>query len=399
MMIMRIALLFVMALLALLMLAMPAIAQQPGTPLPPPSNPSANVIDCSGLFTGSVAGTSAGLGKLTNFEGGFLGIALLLVLMTMSILGIAWAIGYGFGIEKVMSFVKSEVLESFMNLVVIAIIAVGGIGIFVPAIIFLANAAVVGGHSGVVPLSTGPNALANMYVGICNNIQANMITLSIENWLGVFVGLFINQIITSFSVAFGPNGFGVGFHPFWGYTAHQEVFWLEQTSFLAGMEFGIFIIMTLFVIYALFPLFLYLGLILRAFPWTRAAGGSFIALFIAFYIFFPALIYPFSVSASPAAGSYICGPTSSSNQSIPLCHTHSFLTIQKLSDIIAPLSTPLGAVAYQNLEDYVNGMAYVGLQLIGFVIALIISYDLVEQLAGILGAPSVQARRIFSRVV
>ncbi|MDE1860430.1 MAG: hypothetical protein KGH72_01805 [Candidatus Micrarchaeota archaeon] len=365
--------------------------------------PSGNeVIDCSALFSGTATGGSLGAASLNPAQwGGVLGLGLLVITTILTLMGMLYAIGTAFGIEKLTTFVKSEIFESFMNLIILVVI-LSGIDLFQPAIIFLASvgsifntgAAITGAQNAANLASTG-----NLYQSICSSLQSYIIVQSIENWLGVFVGLFINQVITSFSIAFAPEGFGVGVHPLWGYTAHQEVFWLEQTSFLVGMEFGIFVIITLFIIYALFPIFLYAGIVLRSFPWTRAAGGSFIALFIAFYIVFPALVYPFTVAYTPS--SYICSPTSRTYATSHggLCDTHTFLSVATFTDILSPLTTPLGQVAFYNMVDYVQAMAYIGLQLIGFIIALLISYDIVEQLASILGAPSVQGRRIFSRVV
>jgi hypothetical protein len=40
----------------------------------------------------------------------------------------------------------------------------------------------------------------------------------------------------------------------------------------------------------MFPILLYLGLLLRVIPWTRSAGGYLISFFIGFYFFYPLLL-------------------------------------------------------------------------------------------------------------
>jgi hypothetical protein len=40
----------------------------------------------------------------------------------------------------------------------------------------------------------------------------------------------------------------------------------------------------------MFPILLYLGLLLRVVPWTRSAGGYLISFFIGFYFFYPLLL-------------------------------------------------------------------------------------------------------------
>jgi hypothetical protein len=40
----------------------------------------------------------------------------------------------------------------------------------------------------------------------------------------------------------------------------------------------------------MFPILLYLGLLLRVIPWSRSAGGYLISFFIVFYFFYPLLL-------------------------------------------------------------------------------------------------------------
>lgn len=362
------------------------------------------IINCQNLFSGGITGQSKTAGALVpSYAGSLVGVAVIIIFVVFMILGIVYAIGSAFQIEKLTTFVKSEILESVMNLIFIA--ALAGMLIGTPpavnfvseSISFLSGLTVAGSPSTMSQLNINPQtSIQSLYVSSCNNLVQNVVVISIENWLGVFVGLFINNVVTSFATALAPNGFGFGVSPFLGYQIQIEIFWFEQTSFIGGMELGMFLIVTLFVVYALFPLFLYLGLLLRSFPWTRPAGGAFLALFISFYIVFPSIMYPFT-AGSNLHSTYICGPNSATAGTY-LCNTQPFLGAETFATIVAPIATPIGWTLYTNVSDFVSGMAFIGLNLIGFVFALLISYELIEQLAQILGAPSMQARRIFSRV-
>jgi hypothetical protein len=139
----------------------------------------------------------------------------------------------------------------------------------------------------------------------------------------------------------------------------------------------------LFFIYYLFPFFLYAGVLFRSFPWTRAAGGTLLALFISFYIVFPSLIYPFSVLSTTNLGNAYTAPSLSSS-TLSINNWEQFGSLVRLGPLILA---------------YVGGLSGAILQIAGLVIALVISYDLVEMFGKLLGAPSASGRKMLSKVV
>ena len=85
---------------------------------------------CSALYSNQVSvpgGTTAAIFP-SVFVNGNLGLsvgelALAVVLAVFGIIAVAYGVGYGFGIRKLMEFAKAETLESVFNLVLIMVIA------------------------------------------------------------------------------------------------------------------------------------------------------------------------------------------------------------------------------------------------------------------------------------
>ncbi len=361
------------------------------------------VIDCNALFSRTGNTYVPTLAKITGY-GAIVSVTLLVILMVFMVLGLVYAIGYAFQVQTLLTFAKTEFLESFVNLVILAIVG-GGIAFAASPAYFFANLA---------SLSTGtsiPSSLSayGLYTTICSNVQTNIILAGLENWFGIFLNLYITNIFATGSPPAGgltihlmPNDFGVAFVPFQGMALVTTLLWDAQTTYFGTMFLGMFIIVLLMIVYFLFPLLFYVGIALRSFPWTRAAGGSLIALFIAFYIIFPSLIYPFSVRipsvTNAGAGQGFCSNPSTPSSMQILCNTNSFLTASP-SDYIGLMSFNFGDVYYADTFSFIEGIEFSGLNLVGLIIALLISYELVEKIGSLLGAPSVQGSRALSRIL
>lgn len=149
---------------------------------------------------------------------------------------------------------------------------------------------------------------------------------------------------------------------------------------------GILLMITflLYLLYSIFPVFLYVGILLRSFPWTRAAGGTFIAMFIAFYIVFPGL-YPFSLYMQSI---YI-------TLSVPSSGLTGF-SLSSLGTLLPYLS---GTAMLTEIGQFAQTVAFVGLQLMGVLIGLVVSLDLVEAIAKLLGAPSMHTRSLLGKIL
>lgn len=367
-----------------------------------------NIFNCKELFSSNSTLVGGNL-AMDSSSGGFpglLGIALILILLVFSILGLIYMIGFAFHIDKFITFVKSEYMEGFANLVIIAVVAVG-ISASFGAINFITHIGSLSGGN----TATNSNSI---YVSLCNTFQKNIFVNGFVNFAGIYENLVVMESIATLNVADNPaggvainlpfavvySGGGWAMTPFYGLNALRQNLWLEQGMASGVMVFGVGLIMLLFVIYFLFPLFLYAGIVLRSFPWTRAVGGSLVSMFIAFYIMFPAVVYSFA-AVTPANTNVICnGYTGTALALQELCSPQAFLQVSSLDAFMSQfLHFDPGAAYFDNVKTFADSMAYVGLQFVGVIIALIISYDLLEYLGDVLGAPSLQGQRLLSKVL
>ncbi|MEM3252977.1 MAG: hypothetical protein QXS71_00980 [Candidatus Micrarchaeaceae archaeon] len=343
------------------------------------SSVSAQSTLCTALYPpGSAAASFAGL----------FAIALIIILAVFVILGIVYAIGYAFKIDKLTSYVKTEIIESTANLALIAIFA-GGIGVAFSASVFFSNIGLTGvqSASGLTLLQGTPTTVSSgsqMYSQLCDNYYSRIYPIVVLV-AGLYASSMVTSMASSINVELIPNGFGISFHPFMGIDPLTLLLYSMQSIAIYIIIIYLAIIMLTWLIFYLFPIFLYAGILFRSFPWTRAAGGTMLAIFISFYIILPAILYPFSeVTFQPSS-------------------TFEIHTIQGLptslsaveSFFISPLS-PNAAI-----QAFVPYLADGGLQLFSVIIALLISFDLIESFAELLGAPSLrgQSHKMLRRVI
>ena len=373
----------------------------PGTGVAGPGG--LNLGGNGGLFGGgpNPGGYAGTFGTFTNFQG-LISIAILIMVVMFGILSVAYAIGAAFQIQNLTNFAKQEMLEQVFNAAVIAIILVG-IQSMAPFLTFFANLGITGTNyvsSTPVPAFAGNTQSSTIFIDLCNAVNHNIIGPAFTNWFFLVIDLFWVNIFNSFTVNLMPNGLGVSAAPYGGLMLLVQLIWDDQSTYMGAMFFGIFLVVLLFFIYYLFPLFLYLGLALRSFPWTRAAGGSLMAMFIAFYIIFPGLLFPFVYIVNGQGSATSAGLCNGSQYaSNPFCQPPTF-AIESLKVVFAQAFQLSFAQSYYNdVKAFVDGMIQVGLSIFGLVIALLIAYESVEKIGTILGAPSASAQRVLSRVL
>ncbi|MEM0124037.1 MAG: hypothetical protein QXF41_00630 [Candidatus Micrarchaeaceae archaeon] len=333
---------------------------------------------CSALYANSS----------TNTYYGMFAIALVIILTVFVVLGLVYAIGYAFRIDKLTNYVKTEILESTANLVFIAIFA-GGLGAAFAATTFFANVGLaslsgISGISVITVSSTTASSAIGMYEQLCNNYYGKMSSIFVLATI-IYSTFYYYSMLSGSSIELMPNGFGVSFHPFIG-LGPLILFLLLMLNIAIGiMIIYLAIIMLTWLIFYLFPIFLYAGILFRSFPWTRAAGGTMLAIFISFYIILPAILYPFSaVSFLPSS-------------SLPLYILSSVLT--SVGAMESFFSSPLSPNS--EIEFFVPSLADAGIQLFSVIIALLISFDLIESFAELLGAPSLrgQSHKMLRKVI
>ncbi len=327
-----------------------------------------------------------------------LGLAVLTILMVFAALSVVYAIGTAFGINKLVAYSRAEYAEGIFTLAIIAL--VGGSTAYIGHVMAFISSAT---NIGITNNQTPTNAYG-LYLGLCNNIVANDVLPDMGSVLGILVKLIPYEILQTFAIKIAPAAITfiptVSFSPFSGMGIVVSATFLEFSTLSVFIFIGISLIFFFMLIYFLFPLFLYLGILLRSFPWTRAAGGSFIALFVAFYLIFPVIFYPFTARQQSQISESYCRnspiPCPSPQPGIVAFFTNAFTYIMGL---VSVLFGNLPGVFVGSIDDYAQSFSNIALELIGLGISFIISFDLMEVMADFLGAPSLQGNRILEKMI
>jgi hypothetical protein len=345
-----------------------------------------------------------------------LNIAFLIMLIMAFGIGIAYLLGYSFKIDKLVKFAKSEFGEIIVTGILLAIF--GGF-------IFTVN-----GMTGAT--TSALSNYHNVYLIDCNNFYQTSVN-TFYDFKGLFFSQFTLQFLSSFYIRikkFTANFFnipisgvtvsaGIGvepanFAPFKGLGMIYSVFIGTLINIEAGLS-GLLLIVAfiLGIFYTMLPFFFYLGIIFRAFPWTRAMGGAFLALFIAFYFVFPLLVFamliaPCSNASSSTSSTNTCENIQligNSPQSILSNVKSSSFSIFSLSSFITNMASGVingwdfSALFGDFSATIYNIIAPAVYNLFVIIISLLISYDLLEGLADLLGAPSLTSKHALKKVI
>jgi hypothetical protein len=350
---------------------------------------------CQSLFPsgGAVSSSGVALGNSSTYSS-IISLSLLVVLTMLSVLAITYAFGTAFNIESLKAFTRSEFAESLFSLALIMVLA-PSLAFSGSIISFISNIGLASmqtlSPTGAIPTASVTSA-SDVYVSLCNSYITQGANIMISNAFTTYASFTIIDLIRSmrFDVS---SQFGVSFAPFAGiFPLSKGLINSQLEAFYAMVGILLGVTFFLYVIYAIFPLLLYAGLLLRSLPWTRAAGGSFIAMFIAFYIIFPAILYPFSLYIYSSNG-YAPLTAGSSGQAIT---TGSFFSIGAIGAVL-PWFT--GGLLIGEIDGFAQQGAAVVLQMLGVLIAFVISFDLVESLGDLLGAPSMNTNRILGKLI
>jgi hypothetical protein len=202
------------------------------------------------------------------------------------------------------------------------------------------------------------------------------------------------NIASSFQLNLMPNGFGAFLRPFAWYGLLSKMVGSFSLPIVAITGIELINVYLLAIIYYIFPLFLYLGILFRTFPWTRPIGGALLGLFISFYVFYPALIYAISsITASSSMQAF--AESAITNQAITL---QTNLFINGLTTSINPGLT-ISTIFTSLIGKYVEIIAIGGINTIGILISLVICFDLIEAFGDLLGAPSLAHGGILKKVI
>ncbi|MCL4387551.1 hypothetical protein M1567_00135 [Candidatus Marsarchaeota archaeon] len=290
-------------------------------------------------------------------------ISISILALIFAIVGMAWAIGYALGINLLVNFSKTEIGEIAISLIILLVLL---------------------GTMATITGGTSPGRIFSNYnfYGIFSN-DCYIMTLTALNTTSDFRSLTIIQdyysLISHTTVTVAPNYFGFSFMPYIGLTVVNQIIkmMMEFTGIIIALFFGLSVFLA--IIYGLFPIFLYIGIVLRTIPWTRAAGGAFIGLFIGFYILLPLLLgFVTTVSFSNV-------PVATFDTSIFSLSSFSGNPISSLSYLVSFIS---GNILINFIEGVVAPSIYV---IIGVVISIMLSLDFAETMGDYLGAPSLSS--------
>jgi len=233
-------------------------------------------------YCSSVIPTQNGLSNLGSLST-ILGFSLVIMLTMAAIAGLAFGIGYAFRMGGLQQAGKQELGEIVITtLIVLVLLGTFTIGNALSPPQLLTNG---GAYNPVT------------FIDDCTNLANYGFTLLQYLFDLVATQDFLN-LLSSFTVNLMPLSFGVSFTPFGGYglvAASTNLLFLASGG-MGALLLSISAVLGIF--YAIMPLFLFAGIILRTLPVTRPAGGAFLGIFIAFYFVFPILLH-FMIANTP----------------------------------------------------------------------------------------------------
>ena len=341
---------------------------------------------CNYLYYGGLQSTFGALSNASTYKG-LIGYSMLIILSVLMIVAFLYAIGMAFNINSLISFSKNEILENVLNFILILFVA-GGIAGIDSVVIGIAQFSA----SAISASQQSITSTSSLYYSACEYYYNDAIG-EIGNLISLALALFGYSIVSSVQFNLMPNGFGVSLSPF----AWYDLLFKMASSFslpmvaITGME--LINVYLLAIIYYIFPLFLYLGILFRTFPWTRAIGGALLGLFISFYVFYPALIYAIS-SLTTSANMKASAQTAIESNAATL---QGSLT-SKLATSINPGLSASSAFSSLIIE-YAKTIAEGGINTIGILISLVICFDLIEAFGDLLGAPSLTHGGVLKKVI
>jgi len=342
---------------------------------------------CNSLYQGELPSTFGALSNASTYKG-LIGYSMLVILSVLMIVAFLYAIGMAFKINRLISFSKNEILENVLNFILILFVA-GGIAGIDGVVIGIAQFSA----SAVSTNQQSITSTSSLYYSACEYYYGDAIG-EIGNLIPLALTVFMFNIASSFQFNFMPNGFGASLRPFaWlGLLSKMVGSFSMPIVAITGIE--LINVYLLAIIYYIFPLFLYLGILFRTFPWTRAIGGALLGLFISFYVFYPALIY--AISSITASSSMQASAQNSIIDSANELRTNLFTS--SLTTSINPGLT-ISTIFSSLIIEYIEIIAIGGINTIGILISLVICFDLIEAFGDLLGAPSLTHGGVLKKVI
>lgn len=339
--------------------------------------------------TGGVIPLNNVLAGQAGGEKSLLFLSILIMLVMLMIIAIIYMISYVFDLEMLRNFAKIEIGE----------IIITGILVF----IFIGSFnAISSATSGNVFHIAGTSFGRDLYVSDCSYLSSGSVSL-IAPFLAINFIRTIGDTAASIKVSVEFSFFGFEDSPFTGFKLFDTMLGYLDDITGAFIVLNLGIMLLLGLIFILFPLFLYIGIILRTLPWTRAAGGAFLGVFVGFYIALPILLHVMLGVYVPSLAAQT-GFTGINPSMINSIFSYSS-GITSASFVVSTLKFLENnqLFIFGNGYGIVNGFLYWVIEpavftFLSVIISFIIAFDVSEFTGGILGAPSLKAENIFSKM-
>jgi hypothetical protein len=341
-------------------------------------NASAANSFCDSLITSPNLPPILGSGS-AGFQGILLA-SIVIILIMIGVVSILYLFGYAFRIDKLLRFSKTEIGEIAVTVIVVLVF----LGSF-----YLINGIASNNLFSLGNINGGLNS--GIFYSDCNNLSTAGTNILSQLW-----GLMISQQTIAFMSS-------LNFHfmtTYWGLSNVVPLSGLSLISYsligtmvtITGAVFSVLFVLAAIIgiFYVLFPIFLFVGIILRSFPWTRAAGGAFLGLFIGFYIMFPLLVYMLiSVSAVQP------------NPGIPISSVSSGFDIgagdvNSLTSFFSQGAIQIMNQTYDFITIVIGQSFYL---IMAAVLSFMISYDFTETMGDFLGSPSLSSKNVLKKLV
>lgn len=313
--------------------------------------------------------------------------SLLIILAMVLLIGVTYMIGYGFKLDRLIRFSRAELGEIAVTLIAVMVF-LGGFSIFIIYQTLPSGTSVATLPGNFINLSPVSGVTPDIFFSDCESM-ATIVYAGLSNLISLWE---VQQSDTfaqsySFSLKWSEEGYSVG--PLTG--LEMSVAFITTivtlTYFLIGLD--VIIPGVLGVLFGILPIFLFVGIILRSFPWTRAAGGAFLGLFIGFYIIFPLLLY-LLISAVTLTGFQAAAMSINDQVSNIGGGFNSF-------EAFVPSAQNLGlGDAISFVQNVLGQEFYV---VFAVVVAFIIAYDFMEAAGDMLGAPSLSSSQALKNVI
>lgn len=365
---------------------------------------------CGGSSSGAATTTSGSggiipttniLSNQTSGEQGVLNLSVLIMLVMLIVVALIYMVSYIFNLDVLRNMVKSEIGEIFITGIIVAV--------FIGSFSVLGSAVSTQQQTGFA--AAGSSFGRGVYIDDCAYLSTASISLAVP-FFAINLARFVIESVASVTITIEPTYFGFSDMPLSGYRLLDAI--LGYLDTIAG-AFIVLILGTLAlisIIYAIFPIFLYAGIVLRTLPWTRAAGGAFLGLFAGFYIMFPLLLHIMlggyigtvagvapggAAAAQQSLSTALAGNIGSTTQPASSIGTLGTLMLNTITGIFSAIWTTFNQGI---IGGFISGVIEPALfTILSIITAFIISFDFTEAMGDILGAPSLRASHVFNKVL